>query len=126
MRGTLSITGRDGRSTFGQVPRLGRPERCGGRHTGEFGRRARSQPPLPRESVMWWRRRHEDRRPVRVEGERLPDGDTVLFPGQSKRWTELLDETRELPAVRWSPANPAPTASTDLVRRFVLGKGKAS
>jgi hypothetical protein len=70
---------------------------------------------------MWWHRR-EDRRPVRPVGQGIGDGDTVLLFGQGRRWSELIEETQELPPVRWSPANPPPTATTDLVRPFVRGR----
>jgi hypothetical protein len=62
---------------------------------------------------MWWRRGHEDRRPVRPVGQGIGDGDQILLYGQDRRWTELIDATQELP-VRWS--NPNPPVATDTTR----------
>ncbi len=71
---------------------------------------------------MWWRRKYRDRRPVRPMGEGIGDGDTILMHGQRARWTDLvMDATRELPVVRWPYTTlPVATASTDLVRPYVL------
>lgn len=67
-----------------------------------------------------WRRRREDQRQVRPQGQGIGDGDTIMLFGQQRRWTELLAaDTVELPTVSYLPTNPPPTATTDLVRPFV-------
>lgn len=68
---------------------------------------------------MWPWRRRQQHQPVRAEGAPVPDGDTVLFPGQTRRWTDLLGTTLELPTVPWSPANPPATDTTELVRPYM-------
>jgi hypothetical protein len=64
---------------------------------------------------MWWRR-GEPTIAGRAIGDRIADGDTVLLPGQSSRWTDLL--ARQVPRIPPSGGGlrPPPPARPALIR----------